>query len=217
MKAWQTAGQPRYSVDTKKKELVGDYRTAAMSCAKGQPPKRLGPRFPPCPSWARSSAYGVLRHRRECPIRVDLRRRSRPPPSPSRASGMVARPRPARYPTATRLLMRHRAAAAATACQGAGCGRRAGAGFAGGDRAVGHGGPACRRTPANDTDRWSVGCSPSSPQELSAARPSLTPPGDRPLIARPPPARPHRPVPPRPPAPTRKASGCPMPRWPPRS
>jgi len=53
VQAFQSAGQPAISVDTKKKELVGDFRTPAVSCAPKASPSRSGCTISLCRNWAR--------------------------------------------------------------------------------------------------------------------------------------------------------------------
>src|SRR3954465_7789754 len=86
VKACQTAGQPAISVDTKKKELAGDFRTAAASCAPRASPKRSGCTISPSPSWARwrPPASTTSPRMPDGSISASI---TTLPPSPSRASG----------------------------------------------------------------------------------------------------------------------------------
>src|SRR4051812_1263885 len=85
VKAWQTAGQPAISFDTKKKELETS-RTAAVSCAPRASPKRFGCTISPSPSWARwrPTASTTSPRMPDGSISASI---TTPPPSRSRASG----------------------------------------------------------------------------------------------------------------------------------
>src|SRR4051795_5475685 len=211
VKAWQTAGQPAISVDTKKTELVGDFKNGGRELRpKGQPEAVRVHDFAR-PDLGKVVPYGVydiaakagwinlgIDHDTAAfaveSIRHWWRDLGRPP-------------LPHRHPVADhrRLRRPQRRAGPAVEARVAGLRRR--------DRAVGHGGP-----PA-------AGHQPVEPDRASAVRlhhPDLArqapadPPGDRP-IDRPHhhPHRPHRPVPPRPQRLREARPRCPMPRWPP--
>ena len=162
VKAALAAGEPAISVDTKKKELVGDFKNAGREWRpKGAAGRSAGPRLPHPRAGPRRALRG-LRHRRQCRLG---QRRHRPRHRQLRGqrhpSLVAADGRGSAIPTPTQSDRSRPMAAAATA-RGCACGR-----WNCRSSPMNSASPSpsatCRPAPASGT-RSSTACSRSSPR-----------------------------------------------------